>query len=109
MLLFLAVPWVCLQFVVVVFPDNIHLYFRFAYTICIVKNLDEIYIASETARIKVVDAIVIDQPFLRSLLSVDAADITGLMSGKVKYYVGKLSVSQIPLSMKLSGHSVMSH
>ena len=31
------------------------------------------------------------------------------MSGKVKYYVGKLSVSQIPLSMKLSGNLVMSH
>ena len=31
------------------------------------------------------------------------------MSDKVKYYVGKLSVSQIPLSMKLSGNLVMSH
>ena len=28
------------------------------------------------------------QRSLRSLLSEDAADITGLMSGKVKYYVG---------------------
>ena len=37
---------------------------------------------------------------LRSLLSVDVADITGLMSGKVKYYVRKLSVS---------GNLVMSH
>ena len=25
--LFLAVPWVCLQFVIVVFPDHIHLLF----------------------------------------------------------------------------------
>ena len=32
------------------------------------------------------------QRSLRSLLSVNAADITGLMSDKVKYYVGKLSV-----------------
>ena len=31
------------------------------------------------------------QRSLRSLLSVDVADFTGLMSGKVKYYVGKLS------------------
>ena len=44
---------------------------------------------------------------LHSLLSVDAADITGLMSGKVKYYVGKLSVKQILLSMKLSGNLVI--
>ena len=29
------------------------------------------------------------QRSLRSLLSVDAADFTGLMSGKVKYYVEK--------------------
>ena len=41
------------------------------------------------------------QRSLCSLLSVDAADTTGLMSGKVKYYVGKLSVKQILLSMKL--------
>ena len=46
---------------------------------------------------------------LPSLLSVDAADITGLMSGKIKYYVGKLSVARILLSMKLSGILVMSH
>ena len=26
-LLFLAVPWVCLQFVIVVFPDHTHLLF----------------------------------------------------------------------------------
>ena len=26
--LFLAVPWVCLQFVIVVFPDHTHLLFR---------------------------------------------------------------------------------
>ena len=31
------------------------------------------------------------------------------MPGKIKYYVGKLSLSQIPLSMKLSGTLVMSH
>ena len=49
------------------------------------------------------------QRSLRSLLSVDVADITGLMSGKVKYYVGKLSVTLILLSMKLSGNLVMSH
>ena len=47
------------------------------------------------------------QRSLRSLLSVDAADITGLMSGKVKYYVGKLQVKQILLSMKLSGNLVI--
>ena len=47
--------------------------------------------------------------FLRSLLLGNAADIIGLMSGKVKYYVGELSVSQILLSMKLSGNLVMSH
>ena len=46
---------------------------------------------------------------LRSLLSVDVADFTRLMSGKVKYYVGKLSVTLILLSMKLSGNLVMSH
>ena len=44
------------------------------------------------------------QRSLRSLLSVDVADFTGLMSGKVKYYVGKLSVALILLSMKLSGN-----
>ena len=49
------------------------------------------------------------QRSLRSLLSVDVADFTGLMSGKVKYYVGKLSVTLILLlSMKLSGNLVMS-
>ena len=47
------------------------------------------------------------QRSLSSLLSVDAADITGLMSGNVKYYVGKLSVKQILLSMKLSGNLVI--
>ena len=46
---------------------------------------------------------------LRSLLSVDVADFTGLMSGKVKYYVGRLSLTLILLSMKLSGKLVMSH
>ena len=49
------------------------------------------------------------QRSLRSILSVDVADLTGLMSGKVKYYVGKLSVTLILLSMKLSGNLVMSH
>ena len=49
------------------------------------------------------------QRSLHSLLSVDVADFTGLMSGKVKYYVGKLSVMLILLSMKLSGNLVMSH
>ena len=50
------------------------------------------------------------QRSLRSILSVDVADFTGLMSGKVKYYVGKLSVTLILLSMKLSEKNlVMSH
>ena len=49
------------------------------------------------------------QKSLRSLLSEDVADFTGLMSGKVTYYVGKLSVTLILLSMKLSGNLVMSH
>ena len=49
------------------------------------------------------------QRSLRSLLSVDIADFTGLMSGKVKYYVGKFSVKLILLFMKLSGNLVMSH
>ena len=44
------------------------------------------------------------QRSLRSFLSVDVADFTGLMSGKVKYYVGKLSVTLILLFMKLSGN-----
>ena len=34
-------------------------------------------------------------------MSVDVADFSGLMSGKVKYCVGKLSVKPILLSMKL--------
>ena len=49
------------------------------------------------------------QRSLHSLLSVDDADFTGLMSGKVKYYVGKLSVTLILLSMKLSGNLVKYH
>ena len=49
------------------------------------------------------------QRSLRSLLSVDVANFSGLMSGKVKYYVGKLSVTLILLSMKLSGNLAMSH
>ena len=32
-LLFLAVPWVCLRFVIVVFPDHTHLLF-FTYLLC---------------------------------------------------------------------------
>ena len=35
--------------------------------------------------------------------------ITGSMSGKVKGYVGRLSITQNPLSMKPSGNLVMSH
>ena len=46
---------------------------------------------------------------LRSLLSVDVAEFTGLMSGKVRYYVGNLSVTLILLSMKLSGNLVKSY
>ena len=39
-LFFLAMPWVCLQFVIVVFPDHTHLlfiilYMSFEYTFCI--------------------------------------------------------------------------
>ena len=49
------------------------------------------------------------QRSIRSLLSVDFVDFTGLMSGKATYYVGKLSVTLILLSMKLSGKLVMSH
>ena len=49
------------------------------------------------------------QRSLRSLLSVDVADFSGLMLGKVKYYVGKLTVTLILLSMKFSGNLVMSH
>ena len=49
------------------------------------------------------------QRSLRSFLSVDVADFTGLMSSKVKYYVGKLSVTLILLSMKLAGNFAMSH
>ena len=33
------------------------------------------------------------QRSLRSLLPVDTADINGLISGNVKYYVGRLTVS----------------
>ena len=32
--LFLAVPWVCLQFVIVIFPDHTHLLFLFLLVIC---------------------------------------------------------------------------
>ena len=49
------------------------------------------------------------QRSLRSLLTVDAAYITGFMSSKVQYCVGKFSVTQILLTMQLSGNLVMSH
>ena len=45
----------------------------------------------------------------RSFLSIDVAVLTGLMSGKVNYYVGKLSVTLILLSIKLSGNLAISH
>ena len=32
--LFLAVPWVCLQFVIVVFPDHTHLVFSINFKLC---------------------------------------------------------------------------
>ena len=62
--------------------------------IFIAKGQDEIYLASGY-RLRSRSAEVSMQIFLRSLLSADAADITGLISGKVKYYVEKLSVKQI--------------
>ena len=49
------------------------------------------------------------QRSLRSFLSVDVANFTGLMSGKVKFYVKKLSLTLILLSKKLSGNLAMSH
>ena len=49
------------------------------------------------------------QRSLHSLLSVDVTDFTGIMSGKIKYYVGKLSITLILLSMKLSENLAMSH
>ena len=49
------------------------------------------------------------QRSLRLLLTVDVADFTGLMASKVKYYVGKLSLTLTLMSMKLSGNLVMSH
>ena len=58
-----------------------------AMTLC--KNLSgyrELLLRSRSAE-------VIMQRSLRSLLSVDVADFTGLMYGKVKYYVGKLLVT----------------
>ena len=91
--------------------------FRFAYLIFIVKGQCEIYLASEQAGLscrcdgymlmsRSAKVSMVIQVSPRSLLSVDAADITGLMSDKVNYYVGKLSVTQIFLSMKLSGNLV---
>ena len=49
------------------------------------------------------------QRSLHSLLSVDVTDFTGIMSGKIKYYVGKLSITLILLSMKLSENLALSH
>ena len=77
-----------------------------------IKGQDEIYLASELAdgyRLRSRSAEVSMQRSLRSLLSVDVADFTGLTSCRVKYYVKKLSVTLILLSMKLSGSLVMSH
>ena len=37
--LFLAVPWVCLQFVIVVFPDHTHLLFLITYFVNILNIL----------------------------------------------------------------------
>ena len=45
----------------------------------------------------------------RPLFPEGAADITGSMSDRVKYYVGKLSVMQNLLSIKRSEIFVMSH
>ena len=36
--LFLAVPWVCLRFVIVVFPDHIHFLFLFSLVTAFAKN-----------------------------------------------------------------------
>ena len=36
--LFIAVPWVCLQFVIVAFPDHTHLLFLEKYILCILKG-----------------------------------------------------------------------
>ena len=45
------------------------------------------------------------QKSLRSLLSVDVADFTGLMSSNVKYYVGKLSAdSSVHEAFRKLGH-----
>ena len=49
------------------------------------------------------------QIYLHSLLSKGAADITGLMSAKVKVYVGKISVTQNSASMKFYVNLVMAH
>ena len=41
--LFLAVPWVCLQFVIVVFPDHTHCFFeldQLQHEDCLVSNQD---------------------------------------------------------------------
>ena len=88
--------------------------------IFIVKDKGEIYLASKHAGLKLLmrrfrlrsrsaEVRKVIQRSSRSRLTIDAADIAGLISGKVNYYVGKLSVTQIPLSMKLSRNLVMSH
>ena len=41
---------------------------------------------------------------LCSLLSVDVADFTGLMSGKVKYYVGSNADSSVHETFRKLGH-----
>ena len=40
-LLFLAVPWVCLQFVIVVFPDHTHLLFLYAFSLVLLGAKEE--------------------------------------------------------------------
>ena len=69
-----------------------------------IKGQDEIYFASDGYKLRSRSAEVSMQRSLRSLLSVDVADFTGLMSDKVKYYNGKLSVTLIHQSMKHSGN-----
>ena len=42
--LFLAVPWVCLRFVIVVFPDHTHLLFLILITYADISNRLEVYV-----------------------------------------------------------------
>ena len=42
--LFLSVPWVCLQFVIVVFPDHTHLLFLFRKTISYMLSADHVFV-----------------------------------------------------------------